>query len=61
MKIENGQGKNKIELKSKNRKTVKDWFEKVGGSMAECHRQTGLSYECVRAHVSEMRADQEAV
>ena len=57
MNIENGQGKNKLELKAKNRKIIKEWFETIGGTMAECHRSTGLSYETIRSHVAEMRVE----
>jgi len=60
MAIENGQGKNKLELKAKNRKTIKDWFDNVGGSMAECHRATGLAYETIRNHVADMRVEKGA-
>ena len=60
MEVKNHQGLHMKDKKAKNRETIVEWFKENNfGSMKQCSDETEICYATVRAHVAELRNEQD--
>lgn len=58
LKMKNGQGVHRLELKEKNRKRVAKWVEEnPNGTMTECKNELKLAYNTISSHLKAIREE----